>query len=359
MPYVVKSEADVCTAADNIGRHLAPIFLVSSVTGQGIDLVRLLVSLLPPRVSLKAARGESLLTTGDIGGSLNKPMGSGAASALTVASCGGPCAESSTIPVEPSSSDRPGRCTVDSVFSVPGVGMVVAGIVLCGPIVSGSTMLLGPTGVGEFISVVVRSIEINYVSFPEAQPGVSAAFAIRPRGKPLSGKRTWVRKGLHLVDPRLAPTAVWSFEAEVLILHHSTTVAVGYAPQCHIGVSSQSATITSITLRGSPAGAGASVDCAAAASADGQAVSLGAAGPAGGSPGKARPSTGGKEAAPEGPAAAAAEATSLLGRDVLRTGNRAIVSFRYIYKPEYIHVGEMLLFREGHCKGVGRVTRVG
>jgi GTPase len=282
------------------------------------------------------------------------------------------------LPVEPVGStsldvrSRPGRCTIDSIFSVPGAGTVVAGIVLGGPIAAGSNMLLGPTGVGEFIPVVVRSIEVNYVPFQVAQPGVSAAFAIRPRGKPFAGKRSWVRKGLHLVDPRLAPVAVWRFEAEVLILHHSTTVAVGYAPQCHIGVSSQSATITSITLRGrSDAGAAVSTGGAAAtadsaesctavkpteSSALGGAFSAGSVvGPAGGSPGPRRAiEAAGIEAASPDAAAAA-----LPGRDVLRTGNRALVTFQYLYKPEYIHVGEVLLFREGHCKGVGRITHVG
>lgn len=183
----------------------------------------------------------------------------------------------------------PGRCTIDTVFSVPGVGTVVAGTVLGGTIHAGATMLLGPSSTGEFTPVIVRSIEVNYVPFASAAPGISAAFAIRPRGKPFSGKRSWIRKGLHLVDPRLSPTAVWAFSAESLVLHHSTTVQVGYAPQCHISVTSQSAVITHIARVTQGAGAGA-------------------------------PSAG-----------AAVEPPS----DVLRTGDRAIITFRCVKHPAF------------------------
>ncbi len=43
---------------------------------------------------------------------------------------------------------------------------------------------------------------------------------------------------------------------------------------------------------------------------------------------------------------------------VIRTGDRAIVRFRFMQSPEYIKPGARLLFREGRTKGVGKVTRV-
>lgn len=48
---------------------------------------------------------------------------------------------------------------------------------------------------------------------------------------------------------------------------------------------------------------------------------------------------------------------SLTGEDVpaLRTGDRAIICCRFSYHPEYMRIGETLLFREGRAKGVGRV----
>uniref|UniRef100_A0AAZ3P882 Uncharacterized protein n=1 Tax=Oncorhynchus tshawytscha TaxID=74940 RepID=A0AAZ3P882_ONCTS len=40
----------------------------------------------------------------------------------------------------------------------------------------------------------------------------------------------------------------------------------------------------------------------------------------------------------------------------LRTGERAVVCFRFIKHPEYLCMGAKLLFREGVTKGIGHVT---
>lgn len=46
-------------------------------------------------------------------------------------------------------------------------------------------------------------------------------------------------------------------------------------------------------------------------------------------------------------------------REVLRTGDRATVVFRFLYRPEYLKVGMRLIFREGRCKGIGIISDVG
>ncbi|XP_032876632.1 GTP-binding protein 2 [Amblyraja radiata] len=46
------------------------------------------------------------------------------------------------------------------------------------------------------------------------------------------------------------------------------------------------------------------------------------------------------------------------GKEELRTGERAVVRFRFIKHPEYLKVGAKLLFREGVTKGIGHVTKV-
>ena len=43
--------------------------------------------------------------------------------------------------------------------------------------------------------------------------------------------------------------------------------------------------------------------------------------------------------------------------EVLRSGHRATVRFRYKQLPEYLKVGERLIFREGKTKGIGRVAK--
>ncbi|EPS42400.1 hypothetical protein H072_3555 [Dactylellina haptotyla CBS 200.50] len=47
-----------------------------------------------------------------------------------------------------------------------------------------------------------------------------------------------------------------------------------------------------------------------------------------------------------------------LDRDTVRTGDRALVAFRFVQRPEYILPGDKLLFREGRTKGLGVVKEV-
>ena len=155
---------------------------------------------------------------------------------------------------------------------------------------------------GEFHPVTIRSIHVQYTHVDCAAPGGSAAFAIRQKGWKSSAagdKHSWARKGMSLTHPSLAPESVWEFSAEILVLHHQTTLAVGYAPIVHCGVIAQCARVQQIL------------------SIDGAPVSA------------------------------------------LRTGDRAIVHFRWQYHPQFIHPGDVLLFREGRAKGVGRIRSTG
>lgn len=45
-------------------------------------------------------------------------------------------------------------------------------------------------------------------------------------------------------------------------------------------------------------------------------------------------------------------------RDCLRTGDKATVHFRFIKTPEYLHIDQRLVFREGRTKAVGTITKV-
>ena len=86
--------------------------------------------------------------------------------------------------------------------------------------------------------------------------------------------------------------------AEVLVLHHATTLCAGYTPTVHVGVVSQAAQVLAI----------AGLDGAPLAS--------------------------------------------------LRTADRAVLHCRFAHKPELIREGDTLLFREGRAKGVGRIRAV-
>jgi len=53
-----------------------------------------------------------------------------------------------------------------------------------------------------------------------------------------------------------------------------------------------------------------------------------------------------------------AKIVSLFDKDSLRTGDKAKVKFRFMFRPEYIKVGERLIFREGRTKGLGIITDI-
>ena len=48
-----------------------------------------------------------------------------------------------------------------------------------------------------------------------------------------------------------------------------------------------------------------------------------------------------------------------IDRSYIRTGDRALVAFRFMQRPEYLTVGDRILFREGRTKGLGIVKSVG
>jgi GTPase len=41
-------------------------------------------------------------------------------------------------------------------------------------------------------------------------------------------KKSELRKGMVLLSPAIPPVAYWEFEADLLILHHPTTISTKY-----------------------------------------------------------------------------------------------------------------------------------
>lgn len=122
-----------------------------------------------------------------------------------------------------------------------------------------------------------------------------------------------------MVSPKLCPQATWEFEAEILVLHHPTTISPRYQAmgeqagrvrrQIYVEKKKRLDQNTSVL----------SVHC-----------------------GSIRQT-----------------ATILsMNRDCLRTGDKASVHFRFIKTPEYLHCDQKLVFREGRTKAVGTITKV-
>ncbi len=175
---------------------------------------------------------------------------------------------------------------------VSSVGVVVSGIVRAGTIKINTSLMLGPDRNNTFRPVMVKSIHVNRVAIDQAVPGEIACLCIRLISKKDTLSMDEFRKGMVMIDPNLKLELIWEFEAEILILHHATTIREGYQAVLHCGMIRQSVMI---------------------------------------------------ERLPE---------------EVLRTGDKAIVKFRFMFNSEYLRPGLNILLREGRTKILGMVTKV-
>eukprot|EP01026_Neomeris_dumetosa_P083875 TRINITY_DN9778_c0_g1_i8.p1 TRINITY_DN9778_c0_g1~~TRINITY_DN9778_c0_g1_i8.p1 ORF type:complete len:582 (-),score=67.91 TRINITY_DN9778_c0_g1_i8:226-1971(-) len=190
-PFLVRTLDDVFTCACNMSTEsLAPIFLTSSVTGRGLDLVRRFYSILPQRQQW---------------------------------------AEKAKMHAE---------FVIDETFGVPGVGTVVAGTMKGGCISTNATLLIGPDLTdGLFKPVSIKSIHYKRLPVHSVVAGQTASFALKKI------KKQQVRKGMVLVDESIHPKAHWEFDADIAILTHSTTIQPRYQAVIHCEIIRQSARV--------------------------------------------------------------------------------------------------------------------
>ncbi|KOS21068.1 GTP-binding protein 1 [Escovopsis weberi] len=190
---ITNREECVNTATQFVSRRICPVFQVSNVTGQNLDLVRLFLNILPHH------------------GRYN--------------------------------SDAPFEFHVNDTFSVPFTGTVVSGIVKSGVIHEGDNVIIGPDSLGQFMTTAVRSIERKRIRVQAASAGQSASFALKKL------KRRDVRKGMVVlpkVEGQIGPKVYREFVAEVLILSHATTIKKKYQAMLHVGPVSQTCAIIDI-----------------------------------------------------------------------------------------------------------------
>jgi len=239
IPIFIKTHEDtVNTATQFVSQRICPIFQVSNVTGECLDLVRTFLNILPHHGHYD--------------------------------------------------SQAPFEFHINDTFSVPFVGTVVSGVVKSGVIHAGDTVVVGPDSLGQFQTTTIRSIERKRIQVPVCSAGQSASFALK------RVRRKEVRKGMVVLPKHDIPPQVYrEFVAEVLILSHATTIRPKYQAMLHVGPVSQTCAIIDID------------------------------------------------------------------REFIRTGDRATVAFRFVQRPEFLAVGDRILFREGRTKGLGIVKALG
>ncbi|MEM0279387.1 GTP-binding protein [Metallosphaera sp.] len=172
----VEDEGDVLNGIIGIKtKRVVPVFKISNVTGQGLDLLIRFLNLLPPR---------------------------------------------RTVP-----SPDP-LVYIDETYNVPGVGPVVLGSVIRGKVSANDILLIGPNEYNEFREVRVKSIQLNKIFVDSVTQGSIATFALQ------GIDRDSLRKGMVLI--RNKAKAVRSFWSRVILLHHPTTIREGYVATMHL-----------------------------------------------------------------------------------------------------------------------------
>ncbi|KAG0958252.1 hypothetical protein G6F32_000483 [Rhizopus arrhizus] len=191
IPLFVQNNHDVVMTAQNfVSERLCPIFQVSNVTGQGLDLVRNFLNILP-----SLTRYET---------------------------------------------DQPLHYEINETYSVPFVGTVVSGLIKSGVVHVGDKVILGPDSVGQFATTSVKGIHRKRVSVPAATAGQTVTLALK------NVRRNAIRKGQVLLThekDQLMPKVSRRFEAEILVLYHSTTIKSKYQAMVHCGAVRQTASI--------------------------------------------------------------------------------------------------------------------
>ena len=160
IPVFIKSiEETVNTATQFVNQRICPIFQVSNVTGESLDLVRTFLNILPHHGHYD--------------------------------------------------SEAPFEFLVNDTFSVPFVGTVVSGVVKSGVVHAGDTVMIGPDSVGQFRTTAIKSIERKRIQVHACSAGQSASFALK------NVRRKEVRKGMVMLPKLDRPPKVYrDFVAE-------------------------------------------------------------------------------------------------------------------------------------------------
>ncbi len=179
IPYTVKTNENAEFVAKNMNQHLVPVLNVSSLTGEGLELL------------------DDLF--------LNLP-----------------------VTDEDKNKENPFMMYIDKVYSVVGVGTVVSGTIRQGKVNKGDKLLLGPDGSGRFTEVGVKTIEMHHFKKNHAEAGEVVGISIT--GVEMDN----IKRGMIICSPDYDMNAVREFESEVAILVHPTTIKEGYECITHI-----------------------------------------------------------------------------------------------------------------------------
>ncbi len=132
------------------------------------------------------------------------------------------------LPKRANDADGEFRMYIDRTYDVKGVGAVASGTVRRGTVETGDELLIGPLPDGSFREVEVRSIEMHYHRVDTAKAGRIVGIALKGIDE------EEIHRGMALVPRDADPTPVRSFDAEIVVLNHPTSIRDGYEPVVHL-----------------------------------------------------------------------------------------------------------------------------
>lgn len=115
-------------------------------------------------------------------------------------------------------------------YKVNGSGLVVEGVLESGTVTAGGNYQLGPDSTGQFKPVQVKSIEFMHTSVPSAVAGQTCSLAVRT-----SLTQHDLRKGMLIAAESLRFVPSWSFDVDLNLVSHPTTMRAKYECVAHIG----------------------------------------------------------------------------------------------------------------------------
>jgi len=199
---------------------------------------------------------------------------------------------------------RPLEFLVEDIFFVKGVGIIVSGLVNAGKTNVGDSVWVGPLSDGKFLNTVVKSIHLARTNVGMVVSGNTACLALSLN----KGQRKLLRTGMTVLEQPAEASRV--FEAEMVVMKGSgvdgTTIRKNYQTMVHILHVRQAATIEHIQL------------------------------------------------IRESMVSHSMSESSI----VIRPGNRAKITFRFLKRKEFIRVGMRILFRDGCVRASGIITAV-
>lgn len=185
---------------------------------------------------------------------------------------------------------------IEEVFHIGGIGIVVSGTMKKGKIKINENLLLGPIN-GNYKKIIIKSIHNNdRENVNQIEAGQTGCFWIKTVYSKDKINRKQIKRSMVIMKEK---KCTFEFNANITILHNPSTIRINYQPVIHCGNIKQAAKVCEII-----------------------------------------------------------DNETNQKKEILRSGDKAKIKFKFMFHPEFLEDNSLLVFREGKTKGVGRITNL-